>query len=141
MIAARCAREDDVRQAAAAGRISAELGAHAAGCEICLPALLSTAVPGAFGTGPPKTIDPAVVWVQARRRRRLRAEAQISRIVTAAQVAAGLLILAVLVFFGSRPASWPTLSFAGENGILLAAGMSLFLLAAFGLSTLISQDT
>ena len=47
--------------------------------------------------------------------RRLRAEAQMARILTGAQVAAGVLILAVLVFFGSQTATWETFSLAGAT--------------------------
>jgi len=140
MTVERCPRELDVRQAVADGCVTADLSAHAAGCEQCLTVWLRTAVPGTVGAGPPKTVDPSLVWARARRLRRLRAEAQISRIITAAQVTAGLLILGVLVFFGSRPATWPSLSLASDNAMLLAAGMGLMMLAAFGLSRLISQD-
>ena len=63
-----------------------------------------------------------------------------SRIVTGAQVAAGVLILAVLVFFGSQPATWTSVSFAGSSSMHLAAGLSLFLLAALAVSRLITQD-
>jgi hypothetical protein len=138
MTAITCPRECEMAQAIAARTLTQELRSHAAGCETCLTTWLTTAVPGA--STPPPTINPAALWERAGRMRRLRAEAQMSRIVTGAQVIAAVLILAVLVFFGSQPATWTSLTFAGTNATQLAMGLGLLVLAGFGFSRLIAHD-
>jgi hypothetical protein len=134
-----CPREQELSRAlASATTVPAELRAHAGGCEACLGIWLRTAVHSAATPAP--GLDPSALWERAGRMRRLRAEAQMARIVTSAQVAAAVLILAVLVFFGSQPATWSAFSFAGTNTLQLAAGFGLLLLAAVGVSRLIAQD-
>jgi hypothetical protein len=137
MRSASCLREREMAQAVAARTVTQDLRTHAASCEVCLTTWLTMAVPGA---SPPPAINPAALWDRAGRMRRLRAEAQMSRIVTGAQVIAAILILAVLVFFGSRPATWASLSFTGANATLLATGLGLLVLAGVGVSRLIAQD-
>lgn len=134
----RCAREHEISQAAVTGVVSAELRSHAATCQACLTTWLTTSL-HASATPPPR-LDPSMLWERAGRMRRLRAEAQMARIMTGAQVAAGVLILAVLVFFGTQPATWTSMSFAGMNGTHLVAAVGLIFLAGFGLSRLVIQD-
>ena len=129
-----CPRESELAQAMAQGTVTQELRSHAAGCETCLTAWMTRAVRGASLA--PATIDPAALWERAGRMRRLRAEAQITRIVTGAQVIAAVLILAVLVYFGSQPATWSSLSLARINGIQLAAALGMIVLAGVGVSLL-----
>ena len=138
MIPVACPRGSDMADAIAAGMVTPELRSHAAGCEACLAAWLSSAVPGVSTA--PATINPIALWARAGRMRRLRAEAQISRIITGAQVIAAVLILAVLVYFGSQPGTWASLSFARINGIQLATGIGLLVLAGVGVSRLIAHD-
>jgi hypothetical protein len=139
---AGCPREQEMRQAVTAGSVTPALRQHAAGCQPCLAAWLSSAVHAA--PAPPPAIDPALLWERARRARRLRAEAQMSRILMGAQAVTGVLILAVLiffgVFFGRQPATWTAMSFAGLNGIHVVAAIGLIFLAGFGLSRLHVQD-
>jgi hypothetical protein len=139
MIPATCSRGFEMADAIAAGMMTPELRSHAAGCEACLAAWLSSAVPGVSTA--PATINPVALWARARRMRRLHAEAQISRIVTGAQVIAAVLILAVLVFFGSQPTTWASLSFAQINGVQLATGIGVLILASVGVSRLMAQDS
>ena len=138
MTSATCPREAEMAQAVAARTVMQDLRIHAASCEVCLTAWLTMAVPGA--STPPRAINPAALWDRAGRMRRLRAEAQMSRIVTGAQVIAAILILAVLVFFGSRPATWASLSFSGANATQVGVGLALLILASVGVSRLIAQD-
>ena len=133
-----CPREYEMRQAVTAGAVTQDLRHHAAGCQACLATWLSSAMHAA--PAPPPRIDPALLWERARRQRRLRAEAQMSRILMGAQAAAGVLILAVLVFFGTQSVTWTGLSFAGMNGTHLVAAVGLIFLAGFGFSRLITQD-
>jgi hypothetical protein len=134
-----CQRQQELTQAIASGTVPAELRAHAGSCQPCLGTWLRLASHSA-ATPAPK-MDPSTLWERAGRMRRLRAEAQMARILTGAQVAAALLILAVLVFFGSQPATWNSFSLAGANTLQLAAGLGLLLLAAVGVSRLITQDS
>ncbi len=143
-----CTRAQDLRQSLASGVVAPELRTHAATCPACLTMWLTATAQAA----PPLTLDPAALWERAGRMRRLRAEAQMSRILTGAQVAAAVLILAVLVFFGSQTAPWATfsmagatrtwtsLSLAGVNPAQVAAGLAMLLLAAAGVSRLIVHD-
>ena len=77
--------------------------------------------------------------------RRLRAEAQMACIVTGAQVAAAVLILAVLVFFGASRSSAPARDLDG--GVVrrpqrhaLVAAVALIFSGGFGLSRLLFQE-
>ncbi|HYN10735.1 MAG TPA: hypothetical protein VES67_25350 [Vicinamibacterales bacterium] len=133
-----CPREHEMHQAVAAGAVTQELRHHAAGCQACLATWLSSAVHAAPAA--PPAIDPVLLWERARRQRRLRAEAQMSRILMGAQAAAAVLILAVLVFFATQSVTWTAVSFAGLNGTHLVAAVGLIFLAGFGLSRLITQD-
>jgi hypothetical protein len=128
-------------QAVAAGQVPAELRDHASRCRPCLATWLTSAAHATVT--PPPRLDPSTVWERAGRMRRLRAEAQMSRIVTAAEVAAGLIILAVLVVFGSQSVvwSWLTLTLPGQSSLLLGAGVGLLLVGAVGISRLILQDS
>ena len=131
-------------EAIASGSIPSELRRHAGKCQACLTTWLTTTVHAS--AAPPPRLDPSALWERAGRMRRLRAEAQMARIVTGAQVAAAVLILAVLVFFGSQPffgpqpATWTAVSFAGLNATHLVAAVGLIFLAGFGLTRLLSQD-
>jgi hypothetical protein len=140
MTPATCPREVEVARAVPAGTISQELRDHVGRCEVCLGTWLQSAAHSV--TTPPPALDPSALWERAGRLRRLRAEAQMSRIVTGAQVAAGVLILAVLVFFGSQSATWSSLTFPAIGNVELAAGLGIFLLlTAVGVSSLIAQDS
>lgn len=138
MTSATCPRGPEVAQAVAAGVLTADLRDHASRCQACLATWLTSAVHGTAAPSP--RLDPSALWERAGRMRRLRAEAQMSRIITGAQVAAGIIILAVLVFFGSQSATWSWLTLPGQSSVLLAAGVSLVLLAALGVSRLIAQE-
>jgi len=133
-----CPRGSELAQAIAQGTMTPELLSHAGGCEACVTTWLTSAVRGTSMT--PATIDPAALWERAGRMRRLRAEAQISRIVTGAQVTAAVLILAVLVYFGSQPATWSSLSFARVSGIQLAVALGMLVVAVVGVSLLYLSD-
>jgi len=138
---ARCPREDELTEAIASGVVPIELRRHAGACQVCLTTWLTTTVHAS--AAPPPKLDPSALWERAGRMRRLRAEAQMARIVTGAQVAAAVLILAVLVFFGSQSffGSQPaTVSFAGLNATHLVAAVTLIFLAGFGLSRLLFQE-
>ena len=141
---ARCPREYEMTQAIASGVVPIELRRHAGACQVCLTTWLTTTVHAS--AAPPPRLDPSSLWERAGRMRRLRAEAQMARIVTGAQVAAAVLILAVLVFFGGQsffgpqPATWTAESFAGLNATHLVAAVALIFLAGFGLSRLLIQD-
>jgi len=134
-----CPRERELTEAIANGAVPPELRAHAGGCQPCLGTWLRVAMHSA-PTPAPK-LDPSTMWERAGRMRRLRAEVQMARIFAGAQVAAAVLILAVLVFFGSQPATWSSFSFAGANNMQLAAGLGILFLAAAGVSRLIVQDS
>ena len=106
-----------------------------------MSAAMQVAVAGRAPTGPPRFVDPAVVWAHARERRRLDAEARITRILTAAQIAAGLVVLVPLGFFIGLPAAWPGLDFIRQIPWPLAgvaAGVTV--LAGTGVAVLASQD-
>jgi hypothetical protein len=126
-------------QAVAAGQVPAELRDHASRCRPCLATWLASAAHATLT--PPPRLDPSTLWERAGRMRRLRAEAQMSRIVTAAEVAAGLIILAVLVIFGSQSVAWTWLTLPGQSSLLLGAGVGLLLVGAVGISRLILQDS
>jgi hypothetical protein len=134
-----CHREQELVEAIASGTVPVELRLHAGGCQPCLGTWLRLAAHSVATPAP--RLDPSTLWERAGRMRRLRAEAQIARIVTGTQFAAAVLILAVLVFFGSQPATWTSFSFAGTNTFQLGVGLSLILLAAVGVSRLITQDS
>lgn len=136
---ASCPREREMREAVAAGVIAADLRGHAGTCQACLTTWLTSAVHGSAAPAP--RLDPSALWERAGRMRRLRAEAQMARIFTGAQVAAGVLILCVLVFFGTQPATWTSFSFAGATTTQVVAALGLLLLAAAGVSRLIAQDS
>jgi hypothetical protein len=138
MMTSTCSRSAEVARAVSAGAFSTELRDHASRCQTCLAAWLTSAVHGT--AAPPPRLDASALWERASRMRRLRAEAQMSRIITGAQVAAGVIILAVLVFFGSQSATWSWLTLPGQSSVLLAAGVSLVLLTALGVSRLIAQE-
>ena len=138
MTAITCPREQEMAQAVASGTVTTELRDHAGRCQACLAAWLTTALHTT--AAPPPHLDPSALWERAGRMRRLRAEAQMSRIITAAQIAAGVIILAVLVFFGSQTATRAWFTVPGQSSLLLAAGVGLLLLATVGVSKLMAQD-
>ena len=138
MTAVTCPREQEMAQAVASGIVTTELRDHAGRCQACLAAWLTSALHAT--SAPTPQLDPSALWERAGRMRRLRAEAQMSRIITGAQVAAGVIILAVLVFFGSQSATWARFTVPGQSSLLLAAGVGLFLLATLGVSKLMAQD-
>ena len=136
---ASCPREREMSEAATAGVVSADLRGHAGTCQACLTTWLTGALHASAAPAP--RLNPSALWEQAGRMRRLRAEAQMARIMTGAQVAIGMIILAVLVFFGTQSATWTSFPFAAANSMHLAAGVGLLLLAAAGVSRLITQDS
>lgn len=149
MIALACARERDVRDAAAAGRWNADLKGHVSGCATCGEvAAVTLALTGPEArdaeTGRPllsSEIDPARLWARARQTRRLKAEAQISRIITVTQIGSGMIVLAVLMFIARHTISWPAVSADLRSADPTAAATTLLLLAALGLSRLVSKNS
>lgn len=135
MIGRGCRFEQQTSQAARTGRWIEALRAHAGGCPTCRQVVLVTrALASQTREVPAKPPDPHLIWARAGHRRRLRAEALASRIVTGAQVAAGIVLLAGLLFVATRIEAWlpvtrPHVS-AGFTGLLffslggLAAGLA-----------------
>jgi hypothetical protein len=135
-----CAFEEPVRHASIDGRWTADLTAHVDGCAVCdevrtIACLLQTPQSPA-----PVTTDPRLIWVSARHARRLRAEAQISQIVTAAQIAACAVVVAALASFASWPDAWPTFSFDGGDRTVLYAVAGVVMVGAVALSQWRSRD-
>jgi hypothetical protein len=82
----RCPRERESHAAAASGRWTPALAAHARECRACGDVRLVAAVLQSAPPGPAPRADPRTLWVSARHARRLTAEARVSFIVMAAQV-------------------------------------------------------
>lgn len=122
-----CPREREVQEATAAGRWTADLRAHAATCRPCADVALAVTVLAAPIPGRPIAADPAVLWNQARLSRRLRAEAQVSRLVTGVQMAIGLALIAALVYASARSEMWTAIPVAGAGLAAIAAGTGLLL--------------
>ena len=102
-----CPRESDVRLAALTGRWTGALRAHAERCTHCADvALVTSTLAGAREARPLLPGDPGVLWMHARLNRRLHAEAQISRLVTAVHMVIGVVVLAGLTYVGSTLDLW-----------------------------------
>jgi hypothetical protein len=114
-----CPHELDVQQAAASGRWPAALDAHSRDCGACADVRLVTST---FASVPPAaaprvTPDPALLFARARQARRLRAEARISLVSTASQIAVLAGVLGATFFVLPIPTSvewsamleWPAL--------------------------------
>jgi hypothetical protein len=88
----------------------------------------------------PVLADPRVIWAAARHARRLRAEAQISLILTASQIAACAVVVAVVVRFVPWPDAWSPLSFEFDDRTLWYGALGLVMAGTLGLSRLITGD-
>jgi hypothetical protein len=126
-----CRFEPETTQAARTGRWTEVLRAHAGDCPTCRQVVLVTAALASVSTeAPVRPVDPHVIWARARQRRRLRAEVLASRIVTSAQVVAGIILLAGLFFVAARVDVWiPSTSSLQVN---VSTGFIGLLLLALG---------
>jgi len=142
VIPGRCARQDDVRQAAVTGRWTNELGAHARACRTCGEVALVTAALSDSSTHaaarPPVTIAPVRLWAEAQQARRLRAEAIASRLVAGVQITTAALVVGALAFVGAQ-VDFRALVSGNGNTVLVSATAAL-LLAAMGVTSWLSQD-
>jgi hypothetical protein len=123
-----CRHETDIGDAVCSGRWTRELLVHARACPICSD--VRVVAEALRAPRPPARVeaDPSLLWACGRHVRRLGAEARISLVVTAAEVAALVGVLAVLVSFVDVPklwASWPAL-LSGGAWMYAAAGLLVF---------------
>ena len=125
-----CNRERESTTAAKSGRWPADLRAHVRHCRHCADVVLVTSAVTASADCHHGMGDPAVLWFQARLSRRLRAEAQVSRLMTAMQTIAGLVVVCALAYMAVRQEIWRGLAAADLN-LSLAAAAALLLLAGF----------
>jgi hypothetical protein len=102
-----CRRGDEIADAAAHGAWTHDQRAHAASCVSCRDrALVAAALATPLPEGRhPIAADPARLWTRARYERRLRAEAQASRIVAVVQAVVSVAVVAALLVAAS--AFWP----------------------------------
>ena len=101
-----CRRGDEIADAAAHGVWSHDQRAHAASCRSCRDrALVAAAFATPADRARPLEIDPSRLWMRARYERRLRAEAQASRIVALVQGVVSLGVAAAL--FIAAGSFWP----------------------------------
>jgi len=130
-----CRFEPETTQAARTGRWTEALRAHTGGCPTCRQVVLVTgALASASTDASVRPVDPHLIWARARQRRRLRAEILASRIVTGAQVAAGIVLLAGLFFVAARVDVW-VLSADASLQVHVSTGFtSLLLLALSGIA-------
>jgi len=88
----------------------------------------------------PVLADPRVIWASARHARRLRAEGQISLILSASQIAACAVVVAAVVRFAPWPESWPSFPFDFDDRALWYGALGLVTAGTLGLSRLITSD-
>ena len=105
-----CRLGRDVQQAAISGRWATALREHVEGCRSCREIASVTATLAAAPVPPPSTVRPAVLWIRAKHARRLRAEAMVSRIITAGQIGAGVVGLGLLLFAAGQIETWSSLA-------------------------------
>jgi hypothetical protein len=125
-----CSQESDVRLAALTGRWPGALRAHAERCTHCADvALVTSTLAGATGREPRPLLpaDPGVLWMHARLNRRLHAEAQISRLVTAVHMVIGVMVLAGLTYVGATLDLWRSVPGAAMEAAALTAFAALLL--------------
>lgn len=134
-----CPRERAVTMASAAGRWTEELRAHAASCRHCREAALVASAFGAESIKPPAGISPSTIWLRARLARRQRAEAQVSRILTGAQIAIGSLVAGAFVAVG-RQINWWTPGADAAIPASLVALVGVLMVAAVAATSLISRE-
>jgi hypothetical protein len=124
-----CPNEVDVRDAARSGRWPARLRAHAQKCRHCADVSIVTETLARSNESRPLPSDPRVLWMHARLNRRLHAEAQISRVVTAVQTVVGLALVSALAYLGTTLEVWRRLPQPGGD-VAAAAGIVGALLAS-----------
>ena len=144
MTGPHCDREIEVRDAGASGRWTQGLRQHASECSTCRDvALVATAFASLPGTGR-ITANPALLWELARQARRLRAEAQISRIITVTKIVAAFLsgaaIVGLVTRFATWPASWSALVPGDDDRAVLYGATGLLLVAVFAVSRWMSDE-
>lgn len=88
----------------------------------------------------PPSADPRLLWVSARHARRLRAEAEISQIITVSQIAAVAVVVGVVLRFVKWPALWSWLSQSPDDRTLIYAATGLVAAAAIGVSRWLMYD-
>jgi hypothetical protein len=135
-----CAREDDVRQAAASGRWPAGLDAHADRCEVCHDVRLVAAALSVPSGQPPLDIEPRAIFGCARHVRRINVESRISFIVTATQAVVLVAIAVVLLSFVTWSDVVRAWSGPVDRGAWMYAVLGAGLVATLGLSRWLSQE-
>jgi hypothetical protein len=123
-----CPREVDVRDAARSGRWPAGLRAHAPHCRHCADVSLVTETLARSNESRLPPSDPRVLWMHARLNRRLHAEAQISRLITAVQMVVGIALVAALAYLGTTLDVWRRVPQPGSD-VVAAAGIAGALVA------------
>lgn len=135
MIGRGCRFEPETTQAARTGRWTEALRAHAGDCPACRQvALVTGALASVTTEAPVKPVDPHVIWARARQHRRLRAEVLASRIVTGAQVVAGVILLAGLGFVAARVNVWFPSADSSLQAHVSTGFVGLLLLALGGIA-------
>ena len=92
-----CNREEAVRLAAASGRWTPALEAHAAICTSCGEVKTVTEALAAPLLLPAQAVNPVIVWARATQAAQLATAARMSRILTVTQILAASIVLVVLV--------------------------------------------
>ena len=86
MMARGCPQESTVQRAAASGRWTQELRAHASSCEACRDVMTVTSLLSGDAPVVPRRISPGILFARARHERRRRAETLASRILLGGQL-------------------------------------------------------
>jgi hypothetical protein len=122
-----CAHDATTRMAAATGRWSETARAHAQSCRSCREvALVVTALAAPAEVERSATGDPGRLWVQGRVARRVRAEAQVSRVVLGVHVSIGLALAVLLAYAAVRLQFWTALSSPYAGPVALFAAVCVF---------------
>jgi hypothetical protein len=138
-----CRREPEIGDARVSGRWTADLRQHVSTCAVCREvSRVGTALAAMPHVQAPAAVNPSLLWERARQARRLRAEAQISRIVTATQTAtaAGVGIGAIIVCVRIWPASWQSLTLGVGDHAILSGATALLMVTALAVSRWLSHD-
>ncbi len=135
-----CARQTDVRHAAASGRWTQALREHAAGCASCRDVAFVTAALSGDRTAAPRRVAPSILWAKARFARRRRAETLASQILVGSQIAIGIVGIAAVAYISVRLDGWSSLA-ASSWGVVFLAGAALLLAGSLATLRWVSRDT